>query len=190
MQIASFIKNKVLNMQKNKISPQELSPESSSQKHIKQCLNKVWSDPVYFVAMGFGSGLMPFAPGTWGTVFAMPVYLLISNKTPLVYSIITVLAFVFGVMICSHVSNELKVDDYKGIVWDEIVGYLITMFGVPLGFGWMLAGFILFRIFDIWKPEPIRWIEKRVKGGLGIMLDDVIAAIPACLLLHVLMWLI
>ncbi len=150
--------------------------------------NKVWRRPTYFIAFGFGSGLMPIAPGTWGTLAALPIYLLMMHTSPLVYALMTLLAFVFGVWVCGKVSHELGVHDYGGIVWDEIVGYLLTMFLAPPGLVWMLLGFGLFRLFDIWKPQPIRWIDKRVQGGVGIMLDDVVAAIPACAILQLIVY--
>ena len=151
--------------------------------------NKVWSRPTYFIAFGFGSGLMPVAPGTWGTLAALPLYLLMMHTSPMVYALMTLLAFAFGVWVCGKVTHELGVHDYGGIVWDEIVGYLLTMFLAPPGLVWMLLGFGLFRLFDIWKPQPIRWIDKRVQGGLGIMLDDVVAAIPACAILQLIVYL-
>ena len=80
--------------------------------------------------------------------------------------------------------------DYKGIVCDEIVGYLLTMFLAPKGLFWIVCGFILFRLFDIWKPQPIGWVDKRVHGGLGIMLDDVIAAIPAWFILQLMLFIL
>lgn len=151
--------------------------------------NKVWCRPTYFIAFGFGSGLMPVAPGTWGTLAALPLYLLMMHTSPMVYALMTLLAFAFGVWVCGKVAHELGVHDYGGIVWDEIVGYLLTMFLAPPGLVWMLLGFGLFRLFDIWKPQPIRWIDKRVQGGLGIMLDDVVAAIPACAILQLIVYL-
>lgn len=149
---------------------------------------KVWQDPAYFIAFGFGSGLMPFAPGTWGTLAAIPVYLLLAGFSPLLYLFFTLIAFLLGVWVSNKVSAQLGVHDYSGIVWDEVVGYLITMTMVPLSLSWMLIGFLLFRLFDIWKPQPIRWVDKQVEGGLGIMLDDVIAAIPAWLIMQLLVW--
>lgn len=150
--------------------------------------NKVWQDPKYFIAFGFGSGLMPWAPGTWGTLAAIPVYLLFANMPWYLYAIATLMAFILGVSISTHISQELGEHDYSGIVWDEVIGYLITMFLAPPGMIWMLTGFILFRIFDIWKPQPIGWVDRRVKSGLGIMLDDVLAAIPAWIILQTLAW--
>jgi len=150
--------------------------------------NRVWKDPVYFIAFGFGSGLMKTAPGTWGTVAAMPLFLLINDVSATPYLFLVLLMFFLGVWTSHIVSKELGIYDYRGIVWDEIVGYLLTMFMAPAGFSWMLVGFILFRIFDIWKPQPIRFFEQHIKGGWGIMLDDVIAAIPAWLILQLLAW--
>ncbi|KTD74796.1 phosphatidylglycerophosphatase A [Legionella waltersii] len=151
-------------------------------------VNRVWQNPIYFIAFGFGSGLMSIAPGTWGTLAAIPLYLLLMNSHWTVYLVCTILAFLLGVWVSDKVSSDLGVHDYKGIVWDEVVGYLLTMFLAPKGYVWMLIGFILFRIFDIWKPQPIRTIDKQVKGGIGIMLDDVIAAIPAWGIIQLIAW--
>jgi len=150
--------------------------------------NKVWQDPVYFIAFGFGSGLMPVAPGTWGTLAAVPIYLLLANCAWGVYITLTLAAFLMGIMVCDKVSSELGVHDYSGIVWDEIVGYLLTMFLAPVSVGWMVIGFLLFRLFDIWKPQPIGYVDKKVQGGLGIMLDDVLAAVPAFAVMQLLIW--
>jgi phosphatidylglycerophosphatase A len=155
---------------------------------INKLSTRVWQDPIYFLAFGFGSGLMPFAPGTWGTIAAFPVYLLIAYQPWSAYLCLTVLAFILGVYFCDKVSRDLGVHDYSGIVWDEIVGYMFTMFLVPPTPVLMLGGFILFRIFDIWKPQPIGYIDMHVKGGLGIMLDDLLAAIPAWICLQILIW--
>ncbi len=150
----------------------------------KSLQQRVWSRLDYFLAFGFGSGLVPIAPGTFGTLAAIPLYCLVMHLPFWWYLSFVLLAFGLGVKICNQVSDELGVHDFSGIVWDEIVGYLITMFCVPIGFFWVLAGFCLFRFFDIIKPGPIAWIDKTVGGGLGIMLDDVLAAIPALLILH------
>jgi phosphatidylglycerophosphatase A len=150
--------------------------------------NRVWQDPVYFIAFGFGTGLMPIAPGTWGTLAAIPLYLLLQESHWLIYLAFTILAFILGVWVSDKVSKDLGVHDYKGIVWDEVVGYLLTMFMAPKGLLWMVLGFILFRIFDIWKPQPIAYVDQKTQGGLGIMLDDVLAAVPAWLLLNVIAW--
>lgn len=151
-------------------------------------VNRVWQDPVYFIAFGFGSGLMPIAPGTWGTLAAIPVYLLLSGCHWGVYLSLTILAFILGVWVSDKVTNDLGMNDYKGIVWDEVVGYLLTMFLAPKGLIWIILGFFLFRLFDIWKPQPIGYVDQKVHGGLGIMLDDVLAAVPAWLIIQILAW--
>ena len=150
--------------------------------------SKVWQDPMYFIAFGFGSGLLPIAPGTWGTLAAFPIYLLVAGTTWLSYLGFTLLAFILGVCICEKISKDLGVHDHSGIVWDEIVGFLLTMFLVPISLSWMITGFILFRIFDILKPQPIRYVDKHIKGGFGIMLDDVLAAVPAWMIMQILVW--
>jgi phosphatidylglycerophosphatase A len=149
---------------------------------------QVWQDPIYFIAFGFGSGLMPIAPGTWGTLAAIPVYLLLINCNWFMYFVLTFAAFILGVWVSDKVGKDLGIHDYNGIVWDEVVGYLLTMFLAPTGWVWMFCGFILFRIFDIWKPQPIGYVDQKIKGGLGVMLDDVLAAIPAWLILQLLAW--
>lgn len=90
----------------------------------------------------------------------------------------------FGIWLCGVSANELGIHDPAGIVWDEIVGYLVTMIAAPAGWKWIIIGFILFRIFDIWKPWPVNWADKKLEGGLGIMLDDVIAGIYALIILQ------
>ena len=154
-----------------------------------QLSTTVWRNPLYFIAFGFGSGLMPKAPGTWGTLAAIPLYLLIAGMSWPFYLGLTLAAFVLGVVICEKVSRDLGVHDFSGIVWDEVVGYLLTMFMAPVHIIWIVIGFLLFRLFDIWKPQPIRLIDEHVHGGLGIMLDDVLAAVPAWMMLQALIWL-
>ena len=149
---------------------------------------KVFNHPYYFIAFGFGSGLAKKAPGTFGTLMALPLYYFLSQTPHLVYLSITIVSFIFGVYISQIISNELGVDDYSGIVWDEIVGMWLTLFLVPVNLLWIGLGFILFRFFDILKPPPIRWVDKRVKSGLGVMLDDVIAAGFAWIILQLLIW--
>ncbi len=141
--------------------------------------------PAQFLAFGFGSGLSPKAPGTMGTVVAIPLYLLIAQWSLLQYSLFVVLAAVLGVWICGVASRQLQVHDHPGIVWDEFVGFWITMWAVPLDWVWIVAGFILFRVFDIAKPWPVNVLDRKVGGGFGIMIDDVLAGVMACLTLHI-----
>jgi phosphatidylglycerophosphatase A len=140
----------------------------------------VFTNPVHFLAYGFGSGCAPRAPGTFGTLAAVPVYLLLAQLPVPFYLLTVLLAFVAGVWICGKTSRDVGVHDPGGIVWDEFVGFWLTMTLVPPDWYWVLAGFILFRVFDILKPFPIGLLDKRVGGGLGIMLDDVLAGIYAC----------
>jgi phosphatidylglycerophosphatase A len=136
-----------------------------------------WRNPLHWLAFGLGSGAAPKAPGTFGTLAAIPLYLLLQPLDPLVYIGITALLFLFGVWLCDRVSRDLGVHDHGGIVWDEWVGLLVTLWLAPPGWWWLLAGFLLFRLFDILKPQPIRWIDQRVRGGMGIMLDDLLAGL-------------
>lgn len=136
-----------------------------------------WRNPLHLLAFGLGSGGLPKAPGTFGTLAAIPLYLLLQPLSLTAYLLIILSMFLFGVWLCDRVSTDLGVHDHGGIVWDEWVGFLITMIAAPQGWQWLLAGFALFRLFDIWKPWPIGLLDKRVGGGLGIMLDDVLAGI-------------
>ena len=142
--------------------------------------------PLDFLALGFGSGLVPRAPGTAGTVAAIPLYLVLQSLTWQVYLPLVAVLFLVGIPICTHAARRLGVHDHPGIVWDEIVGYLVTMAFAPPGWMWVLAGFVLFRFFDVLKPWPIRWFDRRVGGGFGIMMDDLLAGIAAAAVLQIL----
>lgn len=142
---------------------------------------EILANPIYFLAFGFGSGFLPKAPGTFGTLAAMPLYLLLVSFPVWLYAVMLVIAFCLGILICGKTSDYLCTHDHCGIVWDEFVGYWITMFMAPVSWVWMFVGFFIFRILDIFKPWPIKKIDKHVKGGLGIMLDDVLAGIMGAL---------
>jgi len=144
-------------------------------------------DPLQFLAFGFGSGLSPRAPGTAGTLAALPLWWLFLAPLPLpVYLLVLAVAALAGVWICDRASRSLGVHDHPGIVWDEFIGLWIALCALPATPLWMLAGFALFRLFDIVKPWPIGWLDRRVSGGLGIMLDDVVAGLFAALPLQLL----
>ena len=140
--------------------------------------------PVHFLAFGFGAGLMPQAPGTFGTLVAVPVYLLIMQLSLPVDLMVLAFMTAVGVWVCGRTSADLGVHDHGGIVWDEMVGYLVTLAAVPPSWWNMLLAFVLFRVFDIAKPWPISWVDRRVSGGLGIMVDDIIAALFALPVVH------
>lgn len=143
-------------------------------------------NPVFWIANGFGAGLIPWAPGTFGTLVAIPIYLGLLGLPMWLYLLVVLVALLAGIGVCSYVARQMGENDHPSIVWDEIVGFLITMIAAPTGWLWIAIGFVLFRLFDIWKPWPIRLIDQRVKGGAGIMLDDVLAAGYALVILQVL----
>lgn len=144
----------------------------------------VFTHPAHFIAFGFGAGLAPVAPGTVGTLVGIPFFLLMTSLPLWVYLSLTVAFFVFGIWVCGRSSRLLGVHDHGGIVWDEVVGFLVTMIFAPDGWEWIAAGFVLFRFFDILKPWPISYLDKHVSGGLGIMLDDILAGVYAMLILQ------
>jgi phosphatidylglycerophosphatase A len=146
---------------------------------------QVFANPVHLLACGFGAGLVPKGPGTAGTLVAIPIYIVMMRLDPWTYLAVTAVMFVAGIFICGYTARRLQVDDPGMVVWDEIVGYLISMAWVPFGGTWMAAGFLLFRLLDIWKPWPIRYFDRNIKGGFGIMLDDLVAAIPVCAVLGI-----
>lgn len=143
-----------------------------------------WTNPLHLLAFGLGSGAAPKAPGTFGTIAAIPLYLLISQLTQWRYVVVVLIMAGFGVWLCDRVAQELGVHDHPGIVWDEWVGFLITMWLAPTGWGWLLLGFVLFRFFDIVKPWPINLLDRQVPGGWGIMLDDIVAGLYAFALIQ------
>lgn len=150
---------------------------------------RILTNPVHCLAFGLGSGLAPKAPGTFGTLAAVPLFWLLSSLSLSEYLFVVVFATVVGIYFCGQTASDLGVHDHPGIVWDEFVGFWITMIAVPIT-GWnLLLGFALFRLFDIWKPWPIKWVDKHVHGGFGIMLDDILAGLLALGSLHLLIYL-
>jgi phosphatidylglycerophosphatase A len=157
-------------------------------KHRKIQLHEI-KNPVVFVALGLGSGLSPVAPGTAGTLLTVPLVYFLQQQSLLTYLLVTLFVLFSGSWICGYAAKKLQVHDHSGIVFDEVAGFLITMFMVPIGWYWMLAGFLLFRSFDALKPWPISWFDKNIHGGFGIMLDDVIAGLVSLGLLLLAKWL-
>jgi len=151
---------------------------------------KLLLNPAHLLSLGFGSGLSPKMPGTMGSLVGVLIFALLPELDWRLYLGIICLAFIVGVMLCDYTAKALNVHDHPAIVWDEIVGYFITMFMVPKDWLWILAGFILFRIFDILKPWPISIADKHVKGGFGIMLDDVIAALFSLIIIQIFLYLL
>ncbi len=143
----------------------------------------LWHRPVHLLAFGLGTGTAPFAPGTFGTLLGIPVYLAMQSLSLPIYLALCAVLFAVGVVLCHITARDLNVHDHPGIVFDEIVGYLVTMVGAPRGWPWIIAGFLLFRLFDIWKPWPVRVADRGVGGGFGIMFDDLLAAVYAALVM-------
>ncbi len=144
------------------------------------------SHPAHFIALGFGSGLAPVAPGTFGTLAGLALYWLLAQVAPpLVIAFLAIPAFFLGVWACERTGRDLGVQDHGAMVWDEIVAFLPLAALVSGSLFLQGLAFALFRLFDIWKPFPIRQFEARVKGGFGVMLDDLLAACYAYLVLIV-----
>lgn len=148
----------------------------------------VFTDPVHFLAFGFGSGLSPKAPGTAGTVAAIALFLLLQPLPLWAYLLATVVVTVAGFWLCGESARRLGVHDHPGIVWDEFAGFLVTMIAAPTGWVWVLIGFVLFRLFDIVKPWPARWFDRHLHTGAGIVMDDIVAGLYALIVLQLLAW--
>jgi phosphatidylglycerophosphatase A len=150
------------------------------------------SSPAGWLACGFGSGLTPVAQGTFGSLAALLPWLMLRHLSMPFYLAVLVIGFAIGVWACDIAGRALGVDDHRSLVWDEFIGQWIALLPLMItallptyGATWwmLLAGFALFRLFDVWKPWPIRWFDQRVKGGMGVMIDDVIAGIFAAAVL-------
>jgi len=140
---------------------------------------KLLRDPVHLLAFGFGAGLSPYAPGTCGTLIATPIVWFVMSLGFATHLAFAIGVSLCGVYVCGESARRLAMHDHPGIVWDEIAGYTVTMLAAPRDWYWLLAGFVLFRFFDVVKPWPIREADHSLGGGVGIMLDDIIAGIFA-----------
>lgn len=134
------------------------------------------SRPEHWLAYGFGAGLSPMAPGTMGTLVAIPIYLLLASLNSFLYFVAVAALIVAGIWACGKVAAESGQEDPPAIVWDEVVGFLVAMAAAPVvSVAWIIMGFLLFRLFDIYKPWPVSWAQERFRGGLGIVADDLVA---------------
>jgi phosphatidylglycerophosphatase A len=145
--------------------------------------------PAHFLALGLGSGLAKKAPGTFGTVAAIPLFAALMLLPATAQYVVIALLFVAGIPICTRAGNALGVSDHGSIVWDEIVAFMLVLEFTPFAWQWWLLAFLLFRLFDIWKPFPIRQCDARLKGGFGVMFDDLLAAIYTIAGIKALLWL-
>ncbi len=150
----------------------DLKPSSGSRQRMPAGFLK---KPAHLIASGFGIGFVRIAPGTFGTLMGVGLYLGMVQLPIPWYVWTVILLFLLGMFVCERTTAALRVHDHPSIVWDEVVGYLITMTAVPPQWIWVAVGFALFRIFDILKPWPVRAIDQHVGGGFGIMLDDALA---------------
>lgn len=156
-------------------------------QNIKAPVNKrqLLKHPVHFLSLGFGTGLAPKAPGTFGTLPAIVLVWLFASLDTAAYIGVTAFVAIIGVYLCGATAKAMGEHDAPAIVWDEIAGYMVAMIAVPVSWQALLAAFVLFRIFDILKPWPIRWLDRQVDGGFGIMLDDIVAGFFTLIILHV-----
>lgn len=140
--------------------------------------------PAHFLAFGFGAGLVPVAPGTAGTLLAFPLFWWLAPRLAAgEFLALLAVMFVAGIWACAKTGRALGVSDYGGMVWDEVVAFLLVLYFTPDGFYWQAWAFVLFRAFDILKPQPIRYYDRTFKNGFGVMLDDLVAAFYVLLLL-------
>jgi phosphatidylglycerophosphatase A len=146
------------------------------------------ANPIHFLALGFGSGLARIMPGTFGSLAALPIVYAVSFLPLISIILIAIASTIVGIWLCGKTADDMGVHDHSSIVWDEIAGMLVTFIGVTMHWQTALAGFLLFRFFDILKPWPISYLDKHLEGGLGIMLDDIVAGIAACGCLHALLY--
>jgi len=150
---------------------------------------RVLKDPVLFTAFGFGTGLAPKAPGTFGTLPALVLGWYTASLAMEYRLGIAVVLIIVGVWLCGEAARRIGVHDHSGIVWDEIAGMYLVLLVTPVSLSLYALAFGLFRLFDIWKPWPIRDLDHRLGGGTGIMLDDLVAALYAALVLVFCRWL-
>jgi phosphatidylglycerophosphatase A len=143
-----------------------------------------WRNPLCVIALGFGAGALPKAPGTWGTLAALPFYVLMARLPFIEYIYLVTALFIVGIWICGEAGRVLGAHDHSAIVWDEMVGFWVTMAAAPPGWLWIVVGFILFRFFDICKPWPIYLLDRRLAGGFGVMADDLVAGLYAALCVY------
>ena len=150
---------------------------TSDKPSIRPDWQFLFSHPAHFLSFGFGSGLVRKAPGTFGTLVAFPMYWFLAPRlSDAMFLLVLIWAFAFGVWVCDISGKALGEEDHGGIVWDEIVSFMLVLFFTPPGWQWSLLAFTLFRFFDIIKPPPIRYFDSNWHGGLGVMFDDLLAA--------------
>ena len=145
----------------------------------------VLTHPLGWIASGFGVGLAPVAAGTFGSAAALlPWFFWLRQQPPAIYLGVVAIAFAIGVAAAQWVINKTRIEDPSVVVWDEFIGQWLALFLAPTGWLWMLGGFALFRLFDIWKPWPVSWADQKLHGGFGAMFDDALAGLYALIVLQ------
>ena len=153
------------------------SEKKNSPVYLKPSKRFILQHPAFFLAFGGGVGLSSKAPGTLGTLIALPLFWLINQYLdPIQFLLLIDIMFIAGIWICSLTGKVLGTHDHSGIVWDEIVAFLLVLFFTPDSLIWQAFAFLLFRLFDIFKPQPIRYYDKKLQNGFGVMFDDLFAA--------------
>ncbi|PIQ43549.1 MAG: phosphatidylglycerophosphatase A [Gammaproteobacteria bacterium CG11_big_fil_rev_8_21_14_0_20_46_22] len=148
----------------------------------------IWKNWVHFVAFGFGVGTWPM-PRTWACVVGTVLFLIFSHLPLTLYALLLLILFVLGVWVCEVTSSDLRKYSLDGIVFDQVVGVMVALYALPLTWKWVLLGFVVYRLFSIWKPWPTCWVKTNVMGGLGMMMDDVVAGLYTLIGLQLLLWL-
>lgn len=148
----------------------------------------LFGHPAHFIALGFGTGLAPVAPGTFGTLLAIPLFAMLELWLPPLSLLgVAVMLFGIGIWACERTGRDLGFADHGSMNWDEAVAFMLVLAFTPQGWGWKALAFVAFRFFDVVKPEPIRHFERTLKGGLGVMFDDIVAAAYTLLSMAVVM---
>jgi len=168
---------------------QPLAPIIKSQQPLdKKAYKDIFQSPAGWIATGFGVGFSPITPGTMGSLVALLPYLLLRELSLPIYLAIVLVTFLLGICVSHFVVKRLRIEDPGIVVWDEFVGQWLTLTFAYHQWYWIFVGFLLFRIFDIWKPWPVSWADRSLKGGLGVMVDDALAGIYAGICLVLLQW--
>lgn len=152
-------------------------------KNIIQLPHSIWTNPIHFIACGFGLGTSPIVPGTVGTLGGVVLAMMLAPLPLWLYVSITLALIIAGVYLCGEMNRAFGTDDHPAAVWDELATFPLVMIAIPQTWIYLLSGFLLFRFFDILKPWPICWVDEHVHGGIGVMLDDVLAALASWVIL-------
>lgn len=158
------------------------------QKNVKRPPQTIWQNPIHFIACGFGFGTFPWFPGTIGTLVAIPLTIALSHTSNGFYIAACIAFFAIGVYCCDITNRDFGTDDHPAAVIDEIATFPVAMIAMPMTWYYLLIGFLLFRFFDIVKPGPIRWVDKNVHGGFGVMFDDLLAAFCTLVILQLILY--